>query len=125
MSETLIRWKLNEVMARHRVLGKDLASFLGISTNAISALRKAEIMPEIGGDRWEQICVGINSLSKIGEVVTPLDLIEYIPQKEPLATAVPEITQPKSGGNKGKRSTSRQSSNTDSQVWIVPSKEVA
>lgn len=116
MGETLIRWKLNEVMARHRVLGKDLASFLGISTNAVSALRKAGIMPEIGGDRWEQVCTGINSLSKIGEVITPFDLVEYIPQKEPLVTAVPEPTQPKSGGNKGKRAPSRQSSNTDPQV---------
>lgn len=80
MTKTLIRWKLSEVMARHRVLAKDLADFLGISRNAVSALRKAETMPEIGGDRWEQVCSGINALSKIGETITPFDLIEYLPR---------------------------------------------
>ncbi len=81
MSKTLIRWKLNEVMARHRVKGKDLANFLGISTNAVSSLRTADVMPGIGGDRWEQICRGINELSVSGERITPFDLIEYIPQE--------------------------------------------
>lgn len=66
-------------MARHRVLSKDLADFLSISTNAVSALRKAETMPKIGGVRWVQVCEGISALSKIGESVTPFDLIEYIP----------------------------------------------
>jgi putative transcriptional regulator len=80
--KTLIRWKLNEVMARHRVKGKDLAEYLGVSANAISGLRKASIMPEIGGQRWEYICLGINKLSKIGEIISPLDLIEYIPDEE-------------------------------------------
>jgi putative transcriptional regulator len=79
MSKTLIRWKLNEVMARHRVKGKDLADFLGISNNAVSSLRKAEIMPAIGGDRWEQICDGINQLSLSGDTIAPFDLIEHIP----------------------------------------------
>jgi putative transcriptional regulator len=82
MSKTLIRWKLNEVMARHRVKGKDLANFLGISTNAVSSLRTADVMPGIGGDRWEQICDGINQLSSSGEKITPFDLIEYIPQED-------------------------------------------
>ncbi len=76
-------------MARHRVLGKDLASFLGISKNAVSALRKAEVLPEIGGDRWEQICAGINEFSKIGEVITPLDLIEYVPEKNLSVASAP------------------------------------
>jgi putative transcriptional regulator len=80
--KNLIRWKLNEIMARHRVKGKDLAEYLGVSANAISGLRKAEIMPEIGGQRWENICLGINKLSKIGEIISPLDLIEYIPGEE-------------------------------------------
>jgi putative transcriptional regulator len=82
MSRTLIRWKLSEIMARHRVKGKDLANYIGISTNAMSALRNALVLPEIGGDRWEQICAGINELSKIGETITPFDLIEYIPSSD-------------------------------------------
>jgi putative transcriptional regulator len=88
----LIRWKLGEIMARHRVKGKDLASFLGISANAMSSLRNALVMPEIGGDRWEQICVGINALSKTGETITPFDLIEYTPSIHPPATDPPSQT---------------------------------
>lgn len=79
MSRNLIRCKLSEIMARHRVKGKDLANYLGISANSVSALKKAEIMPEIGGERWEQICEAINELSVLNERCTPFDLIEYVP----------------------------------------------
>jgi putative transcriptional regulator len=83
MHQTLIRWKLSEVMARHRVSAKDLADFLHVSDNAVSNLRKAEVMPRIDGNRLEQICVGITKLSKISEKVTPYDLLEYIPEEIP------------------------------------------
>ncbi|WP_256478845.1 helix-turn-helix domain-containing protein [Chroococcidiopsis sp. CCMEE 29] len=74
----MIRWRLNEVMARHRVLAKDLADFIGVSRNAMSALKKSESIPRVDGERLEQLCIGITKLSKIGEKVTPYDLIEYI-----------------------------------------------
>jgi DNA-binding Xre family transcriptional regulator len=74
----LIRWRLNEVMARHRVLAKDLADFVGISRNAISNLKKFDTIPRVDGKKLEQLCIGITALSKIGERVTPYDLIEYI-----------------------------------------------
>lgn len=82
MTQTLIRWRLSEVMARHRVQAKDLAAFLNISDNAISNLRKAEVMPRIDGNRLEQLCVGISKLSKIGGRVSPYDLLEYIPEND-------------------------------------------
>jgi putative transcriptional regulator len=82
MTQTLIRWKLSEVMARHRVPAKDLAEFLSISDNAVSNLRKAEVMPRIDGNRLEQICIGISKLSKIGDKVSPYDLLEYIPEDQ-------------------------------------------
>jgi putative transcriptional regulator len=78
MGRGLIRWKLNEVMARHRVKGKDLADYLGISPNSVSLLKKATVFPEIGGERWEQICAGINELSQIDELITPFDMVEYV-----------------------------------------------
>ncbi|MGB6299826.1 MAG: helix-turn-helix domain-containing protein [Rivularia sp. (in: cyanobacteria)] len=80
----MIRWKLSELMARHRVKGKDLANYLGISANSVSALKRAEIMPEIGGERWEQICEAINELSCRDEKCTPFDLVEYLPSKDKL-----------------------------------------
>lgn len=67
-------------MARHRVAAKDLAEYMNISTNAVSSLRRAETMPRIDGERLEQICVAVTRLSKIGESVTPYDLLEYIPE---------------------------------------------
>lgn len=68
-------------MARHRVPAKDLAGLLGISKNAVSNLRNSEVMPRIDGKRLEELCVGVSKLSKIGEVVTPYDLLEYVPQE--------------------------------------------
>ena len=78
MGRNVIRWKLSEIMARHRVKGKDLANYLGISANSVSSLKRAEVMPEIGGERWEQICEAINELSHLDEKCTPFDLIEYV-----------------------------------------------
>ncbi|BAY85915.1 hypothetical protein NIES267_54210 [Calothrix parasitica NIES-267] len=82
MSKNVIRWKLSELMARHRIKGKDLANYLGISANSVSALKRAEIMPEIGGERWEQICEAINELSCRDEKCTPFDLVEYAPSQD-------------------------------------------
>ena len=48
-------WRLNELMARHDVSGKDLAGELGVSENAITNLRKAKKMPRIDGDRLDKI----------------------------------------------------------------------
>lgn len=70
------RWRLSELMSRHEVSGKDLADYLGISYNAMSALRKAKKMPRIDGDRLDQIAAGLSSLSKIGEPVRGIDLLE-------------------------------------------------
>lgn len=70
------------MMAKHRVLAKDLAEFIGVSSNAISNLKKSEDMPRVDGKRLEQLCVGITKLSKIGGNITPHDLIEYMPEDE-------------------------------------------
>lgn len=69
-------WRLNELMARHRVAGKELADELGISTNAVSSLRKAATMPKINGERLDQIAIALTKLSKIGGVVHGVDLLE-------------------------------------------------
>ncbi|RUT09793.1 hypothetical protein DSM106972_002880 [Dulcicalothrix desertica PCC 7102] len=78
MSSGSIRWKLNEIMARHRIKGKDLAEYLGITPNSVSLLKKATLLPEISGERWVQLCAGINELSQINERITPFDMVEYV-----------------------------------------------
>jgi len=63
-------------MARHRVSGKALADELGLSTNAVSALRTADTMPRINGERLDQIAAALTKLSEIGGVVRGIDLLE-------------------------------------------------
>lgn len=70
------RWRLNELMARHKVSGKELAEYLEVSGNAVSALRNADKMPRIDGDRLDQIAAGLTALSKIGGTVRGIDLLE-------------------------------------------------
>ena len=82
MAQPLIRWRLNEIMARHRVLAKQLAIDMNTSDNAISNLRRAESMPRIDGKKFDRLCASLTRLSKIREPVTPYDLIEYLPGKD-------------------------------------------
>lgn len=69
-------WRLNELMARHRVTGKELADEIGVSANAVSALRKAETMPKINGERLDQIAAALTKLSRTGGMVRGIDLLE-------------------------------------------------
>lgn len=53
----MIRWKLNEMMARNRVKNKDLAKALGISEVSMYKLRKVDEMPRLTPQRLEDICI--------------------------------------------------------------------
>ena len=69
-------WRLNELMARHRVTGKELSEELKISTNAVSSLRNSTTMPKINGERLDEIAAALTKLSKIDGVVRGIDLLE-------------------------------------------------
>ena len=56
----VIRWKLNEVMARKRVKNKDLAEELGITENSVYRLRKVDEMPRLTPERLNGICKALN-----------------------------------------------------------------
>lgn len=73
-------WRLNELMARHRVSGAELAEKLGISENSVSSLRRAERMPKINGERLDAIAAALTELSKIGGRVRGVDLLEDMPE---------------------------------------------
>ncbi len=92
MSQALIRWRLNEIMARHRVLARELAQDMDTSDNAISNLRRAETMPRIDGKKFDQLCASLTKLSKIREPVTPYDLIEYLPSQKESSTRISSST---------------------------------
>lgn len=74
--ETVIRWKLREIMARQRFSIRRLAEATGLHRNTIAALRQADKLPGMEEGTLEQLCRALN--------VTPFDLIEYVPEdKQP------------------------------------------
>ena len=70
----MIRWKLNEVMARKRVRNKDLAEALGITENSVYRLRKVDEMPRLMPERLNGICKALNC--------QPGDLLVYEPDDD-------------------------------------------
>jgi putative transcriptional regulator len=70
------KWKLAEILARHKIKSVELAKELGISTNAMSGLKRADTMPRIDGDRLDELAAAITKLSKIGESIRGVDLLE-------------------------------------------------
>ncbi|MBW4670187.1 MAG: helix-turn-helix transcriptional regulator [Cyanomargarita calcarea GSE-NOS-MK-12-04C] len=78
MMQTLIRWRLKEIMARHNIKGKDLAQKLDISANAMSSLRKAKTMPRLDGMALNLMCNALNELAEdLDRYITPGDLLDY------------------------------------------------
>ncbi|WP_413171800.1 helix-turn-helix domain-containing protein [Anabaena azotica] len=72
--DKVIRWKLNEVMARKRVRNKDLAETLGITENSVYRLRKVDEMPRLTPERLNGICQALDC--------QPGELLEYVPNDD-------------------------------------------
>lgn len=89
VAQTLIRWRLNEIMARHGIRPKELAETMKVSSTAVSNLRKRS-MPRLSEETLNKLCHALNQLRQEEELITPGDLIEYIPDPEP-----PKSTQDK------------------------------
>ena len=66
----MIRWKLNEVMARERIRNKDLAEALEVTENSIYRLRKTDEMPRLTAERLDGICQALNC--------QPGELLEWV-----------------------------------------------
>ncbi|WP_181374362.1 helix-turn-helix domain-containing protein [Nostoc commune] len=78
--QTLIRWKLKEVMARYDIKAGDLANELNISANSVTNLRKAKTMPRLDGNSLNNLCNALNRLAhNLDKQITPFDLISYTP----------------------------------------------
>ncbi|NEP08753.1 MAG: helix-turn-helix transcriptional regulator [Symploca sp. SIO2C1] len=60
MVRNVIRWKLNEMMARRRIRNKDLAVSLGISENSVYRLRRTDEMPRLSPERLNGICTALD-----------------------------------------------------------------
>ncbi len=70
------RWRMSELMSRHRVTNKELAEHLDMRPTSIGDLRRSETLPRIGGEKLDELAAAITSLSKIGEPVRGIDLLE-------------------------------------------------
>lgn len=64
--ETLVIWRLKELMKANNISVADLAERIGVSTNAVINMRKRE-MPRINGERLNQIIVTLNAMRKKGK----------------------------------------------------------
>lgn len=73
----MIRWKLNELMARHRITNRSLGEQLGKHETSVSRMRTTDKMPRIDGDDLNELCKALTLLAKVN--VTPFDLFEYSP----------------------------------------------
>lgn len=83
MAKRVIKWRLVSVMHEHGVKAKDLAAFMSVRPSTITALRQAKTMPRIDGNRLEELCDALTSLSNLDRVVGPLDLLEHEPRVAP------------------------------------------
>ena len=78
--DKVIRWKLNEVMARKRLRNKDLAAALEITENSVYRLRKVDEMPRLAPERLNGICMALDC--------QPGDLLKYIPDDGKVSSIV-------------------------------------
>ncbi len=82
VAKTLIRWRLNEVMARYGVRATELAEEMEVSPTTVSNLRKKN-MPRLSEETLNKLCKALNALSQETTLITPGDLLEYTPDPEP------------------------------------------
>lgn len=82
VAPTLIKWHLNEVMARCGIRPKELAEAMAVAPATISNLRKRQ-MPRLTEETLNNLCQALNALSQEEGFITPGDLLEYIPDQDP------------------------------------------
>ena len=84
MYQTLIRWRLREIMARYKIKAKDLAHELGQTPNSITNLRNSDTMPRLDGGSLNNLCNALNRLApNAQQEITPMTLIDYSRDPEP------------------------------------------
>jgi len=84
MDTNVIRWKLNEVMARKRIRNKDLAQDLGITETSIYRLRKTDDMPRLSPERLNGLCAALKC--------QPGELLEWVPDDDSHQGAITKPT---------------------------------
>ncbi|MBW4460515.1 MAG: helix-turn-helix transcriptional regulator [Nodosilinea sp. WJT8-NPBG4] len=70
----MLTWRLNEVMARHRISNKLLAEKLQRHETSISRMRTADEMPRFSGAELSALCDALSAIA--GVRIGPSDLLE-------------------------------------------------
>ena len=84
MATTVIKWRLNQMLAEKRLTSRALAESLGIHENSVYRLRKEDKMPRLNHDTLNGIC---NFLG-----CQPGDLLSFEEDFEPIICATATIT---------------------------------
>lgn len=74
MGKAVIRWKLNELMAKDRIRNKDLAKGIGVTETSVYRLRKTDAMPRMSPERLNDICKFLKC--------QPGDLLVFVPDDD-------------------------------------------
>ncbi|MGA7953303.1 MAG: helix-turn-helix transcriptional regulator [Gloeobacterales cyanobacterium] len=74
VARILIKWRLNELMARKRMTNAKLAALINKHPKSVSRLRSTDEMPRTDGKELDNLCKALEC--------TPSDLIEYTPANE-------------------------------------------
>ena len=85
LSMSKLRWRLNEVMARHFIRVDHLAERVGISPQSLSNLKNRADMPRIDGTRLCRLCDELTLMARESEpniTISPYDLIEWLPDDD-------------------------------------------
>lgn len=73
-SDSVLPWRIGEVMARHRITNKALAKRVGRHETSVSRWRTAEEMPRLSGSELGALCQALSDLA--GVKILPSNLLQ-------------------------------------------------
>ena len=82
VEQSMLRWRLREIMARGRITNRELAQRLHRHETSISRMKNSDTMPKMDGDELNILCnVLTEMLKERGQevVITHVDLIQHSP----------------------------------------------
>lgn len=82
VEQSMLRWRLREIMARGRITNRELAQRLHRHETSISRMKNSDTMPKMDGDELNILCnVLTEMLKERGQevVITHVNLIEHSP----------------------------------------------
>jgi DNA-binding Xre family transcriptional regulator len=74
MTPAPVKWRIKELMDRHRVPGRLLAQEVGVSESTVTSWRQTDVLPELGGVRLGAIAAALSRI--IEKDISGKDLIQ-------------------------------------------------